>query len=85
MGSHLGGMFLVHNEVHLEGLLVSHHRSRWGPLLVMSSPWVQVGAVAGDELPPEPFLPWALLRSGQHGALQCWGLGLTKQMLLLPE
>lgn len=29
---------MVHHEVHLEGLLVSHPRFRWGPLLVTSCP-----------------------------------------------
>lgn len=48
-----------------------------------------MGAVAGDELPPEPFLLSVLARLGRDGAPQRCGLGqqaaCVKQMLSLPQ
>lgn len=78
MGSHLGVLGFMHNEVHLEGLLVSQSGSRWGLLLGMSCPQVRVGAIAGDELHPEPALPWVLARLGQNGVPQYFGLWLQE-------
>ena len=62
-------MVLVHNEVHLGELLVSHPRSRWGPLLVKSCPWVQVGAIAVMSCPQSPSFPGRWLDQGRMGLL----------------